>query len=185
MKIFGKNKQSGFSLVELMIVVGIIGVLATLALPRFKQFQSKAKMAEAMNVLQHLYTLEQSYSLDNNTFIAMGNYGANTGSPNQGNVCPATPGGILTANTGAVALGFVLEPCVVNSPTPRFQYSVASPSAQNFKGIALTGTQANNRICTGNNQFSIGLDQSNAPYWGQNANPVTAGAAPVGTVCQN
>ena len=51
-KIFA-DKESGFSLVELMIVVGIIGILATMAMPKFQEFQSKAKMAEAKTSLSH------------------------------------------------------------------------------------------------------------------------------------
>ncbi len=178
MKIFGKNKQSGFSLVELMIVVGIIGVLATLALPRFKQFQSKAKLAEAMNVLQHVYTLEQSYSLDNNAFLAFTAYGANlnaaSGGPNQ-----------CTPNAAHQSLGLVIEPCVPGAPTPRFSYSATGGGAT-FLAIAATGGAAFNRICTGNPQFSIGLNQSNAPSYAANsATPGIAGAAPIGTVCPN
>ncbi|MCX6130635.1 MAG: prepilin-type N-terminal cleavage/methylation domain-containing protein, partial [Proteobacteria bacterium] len=48
-KFLSLKNEKGFSLVELMIVVGIIGILSTLALPRFKQFQAKAKMGEAKN----------------------------------------------------------------------------------------------------------------------------------------
>ncbi|MES2743972.1 MAG: type II secretion system protein [Bdellovibrionota bacterium] len=180
MKIFGKNKQSGFSLVELMIVVGIIGVLATLALPRFKQFQSKAKLAEAANVLQHIYTLEQSYSLDNNQFITMPAYGANTGTPSGQNTCPAA--GQAPANT--LALGFVLEPCVVGAPTPRFAYRVDQVGGTNFfQATAATGGAAANRICTGNAAFSVILNQSNEPsYTSGNGNGT--GPAPIGTVCR-
>ncbi len=179
MKIFGKNKQSGFSLVELMIVVGIIGVLATLALPRFKQFQSKAKMAEAMNVLQHVYTLEQSYSLDNNTFIAFGAVGAGAAASG-GNVCTYN-----AATHGA--LGLVIEPCVPGGAVPRFSYSATSANASVFQALAQTGVGPANRICPGNPAFTIGLNQGNQVTWGagQTATPATGGQAPIGTVCPN
>lgn len=173
MKIFGKNTQSGFSLVELMIVVGIIGVLATLALPRFKQFQSKAKAAEAMNILQHVYTLQQSYSLDNNAYLAFTATGANPGTPSGTNQC--------TPPAGAVTLGFAIEPCVAGAPTPRFSYSSTGGAA--FLAIAVTGGAANNRICPGNGAFSIGLNNLNAPTWAVGANPTTAGAVVLGTAC--
>lgn len=162
--IFGKNRQSGFSLVELMIVVGIIGVLATLALPRFKQFQAKAKMAEAMNVLQHVYTLEQSYSLDNNTFVAVDPYGANTGTATGSNTTCQAAGKAPTVK-GTAELGFVIEPCVATAPTPRFQYNVLSPDAATFTAQATTGAAASNRVCNGNAAFVIKLDQSNAPSY--------------------
>ena len=44
------NKQ-GFTLIELMVVIVIIGVLASLAIPRFTEASAKAKMAEAPRVL--------------------------------------------------------------------------------------------------------------------------------------
>lgn len=60
--------QQGFSLVELMIVVAIIGVLAALAVPRFQTFQAKAKASESRTSLAHIYTLEQSYYGDNDMY---------------------------------------------------------------------------------------------------------------------
>ena len=66
---FTRN-QKGFSLVELMIVVAIIGVLAALAVPKFSQFQAKARQAEAKNNLNHIYTLETAYQGDNDKYTA-------------------------------------------------------------------------------------------------------------------
>ena len=63
-----KKASSGCSLVELMIVVAIIGILAALAIPRFQQFQSKARQSEARGNLAHIYTLQVSYYGDNDTF---------------------------------------------------------------------------------------------------------------------
>lgn len=178
MKLFGKNKQSGFSLVELMIVVGIIGVLATLALPRFKQFQAKAKMAEAQNILQHIYTLEQSYSLDYNTYIGVSpGLGANLSSPNKTNACDPGP--------QARDLGFAIEPCEKDGPTPRFHYDVIATGNTVFSARARTGNGDNNRICTGNTNFIITLSQTNATKWGVGATANTAGAPIMGRVCSN
>ncbi len=48
--------DKGFTLIELMIVVVIIGLLASIAIPNFLQFQSMAKQAEAKSNLGKIHT---------------------------------------------------------------------------------------------------------------------------------
>lgn len=55
------KSQEGFTLVELMIVVAIIGVLSAVAVPNFKKYQAKAKSSEAKVQLAAAYTAEQAF----------------------------------------------------------------------------------------------------------------------------
>jgi len=56
-----KKDQKGFTLIELMIVVVIIGILAALAIPRFMRSATKSKQSEAKGILKQVYTLQQAY----------------------------------------------------------------------------------------------------------------------------
>jgi type IV pilus assembly protein PilA len=57
-------RNLGFTLIELMIVVAIIGLLAALAIPNFIRFQARASQSEARSNLKALHTAEESYYHD-------------------------------------------------------------------------------------------------------------------------
>lgn len=62
------KNQKGFSLIELMIVVVIIGILSTIAVPQYQNFQKKAKQSEAKTNLSSLFTTMKSFQAEWNQY---------------------------------------------------------------------------------------------------------------------
>ena len=68
-----KNRQErGFTLIELVVVLAILGILIALAVPRYLGARKKAYKAEADNVLQESKTLEWAYYQQYNLFDTTG-----------------------------------------------------------------------------------------------------------------
>ena len=63
-----KSRIVGFSLLELMIVVAIIGILARLAIPRYRAFTAEARRAEAKVNLRSIHTYQEAYMVAHNVY---------------------------------------------------------------------------------------------------------------------
>ena len=61
-------KQKGFTLSELLIVIVILGVMGSVALPRYYKQKEKAVVAEAVSILSAIRQGEISYNLENNSY---------------------------------------------------------------------------------------------------------------------
>ena len=108
------RKQEGFTLIELMIVVAIIGILAAIAIPNFIQYQMRSRTSEAKTNLAAIKTAQLAFQAEQRCFLQM--VTAPVAPPPNGSlvawpsgvggIAAPTPGGALWCfnNAGAVSV---------------------------------------------------------------------------------
>ena len=109
-----KRNSKGFTLIELMIVVAIIGILAAIAIPNFMSYQCKSKQSEAKTNLGAIATSMESYNAEFNKYVACADLKA------------------LQTNIGWQPKG-----------TPKYTYSTTTAAGITFTGTATATISGN------------------------------------------
>ena len=120
-----------------------MAILATLALPRFKTFQGKARQSEAKTMLNNIHSLQAIY------FDDRSEYAVDTTSAAYGLTRSTTAAWNCTApasTTWAGMIGFVLNPC---ANVVRYGYSQSAGTTTTYTAVAATGTGAGNLVMPG------------------------------------
>jgi type IV pilus assembly protein PilA len=121
---FHNRGQKGFTLIELMLVIAIIGILAAIAIPQFNAYKAKSYNAASKSDLKNAYTAAQAYFTDHpaGTFDAAA-LTASGYQATQGVVLTITAGTqstlVMTAtnpNAGAAAIAYTINSAGVITP---------------------------------------------------------------------
>ena len=109
------RKQRGITLTELMIVVVIVGILASVAYPQYREFAARAKRTEAKSALLQIAMNQERFYLSNNTFT---NDMTNLGFSGAGNVITDS-GSYSVSVTAADASNFTAVATYQNTDNER------------------------------------------------------------------
>lgn len=113
------NAQKGFTLIELMIVVAIIGILAAVAIPAYQDYTVRARVSECVGLMAGAKTTVMENASSGSAFAS--GYNANAATANCGAVAISDAGIITvtsTAKAGTVPLTLTPTPALVAGTPP-------------------------------------------------------------------
>ena len=111
-----KIRARGFTLIELMITMLIIGVLMSIALPQYGEYVLKGKLTEAMSLLSDLQIRQEQYYQDNRTYA--------------NGMTPRTAGQYFTTTSCVTANSGQTYTCTATAPTISYTYTITESGAK-------------------------------------------------------
>ena len=158
MRMHNRNPSKGFTVIEMLIVVAIIGLLSAIALPNYNEYVLKGKLAEAYSNLTTLQTKMEQYYQDNRKYgdaaAVLANCPTAATKTNCGVPCPGTPN-----------VKYFTFTCALSNTDQGYTYTAASTELGFTFTVTETGAKKTTAVGTGwgglnNNCWVRGKDGS-------------------------
>ena len=157
-----RKKLAGFTLIELMIVVAIIGILAAVAIPAFLDYMKKSRATEAGEQLNAIGKKEKTLYGDNGSFTVATSGLIPAGTASGGNNCCGGKGGTTLAPGTVVNNKCTAQPQAFTADAAfgttgmnfsvgeesSYQYSYVGASSTSFNAYAIGDTDCNSVSAT-------------------------------------
>jgi type IV pilus assembly protein PilE len=152
-------RSRGFTLIELMIVVAIVAILASIAYPAYTDSVLKGKRAQARTALLELMQQQERYMTQNNTYLAFTNTGGTTVPANASSIFKVFSGDNPSGTAYRLSAGkctrpgggeFDIKECVLLSAAPTgtdAAVGTLSLSSSGVKACSGTAASTNKRLC--------------------------------------
>ena len=101
------RNEKGFTLIELMIVVAIIGILAAIAIPQFSAYRERSYVASMKADCNAVRTAEEAYFVDNDTYALISSTTNPSSLPGMGQLSAGNTVAVI-AGTGGMTKAFVV-----------------------------------------------------------------------------
>lgn len=131
------TRSSGFTLIELMIVVAIVGILASVALPAYGDYIRRARLPEAFTNLSDLRVKMEQYYQDNRGY---GNLGGTT--------CANGAGAPTWSNFDPPSAEYFTFTCVLTSATNNQGYTLTATGTRSVAGHVYQINHAGDKTTT-------------------------------------
>ncbi len=112
-----QRRNRGFTVIELMVVVVIMGILAAIAMPQYDEYVLKGKLAEGMSLLSDLQIRQEQYYQDNRTYA--------------NGMIPRSAGQYFTSTSCAYRSGDTQTyTCTATAPSLNYSYTVTESGSK-------------------------------------------------------